>query len=308
MDRPVVIKGKIKRPFGMMDLLMLSATLIWGANYSLIKVALHGWTPMMMNAFRLFLAAASLIIFLKLTGRLRPIEKEDRLRLAIGSVIFLIYQFAYLYGVKGTLTWKASILNGTMPIFVAVFAFLIKDELPSLVVWLAVFFSFSGIIFLMANSIDFTRLGSSEHFLGDLLSLSAAVFWASYTIVMKPLLKKYSPITISSYPIILTAIAFFPFALSEIKIQNWDEISLITIAAAGASGILSIAYGNVIWYFSVKLGGNIRTSIYSNMIPVWAIIIALLFLNESISGMELLGFAFVLLGVGLSKFKIRIKQ
>lgn len=290
--------------FGPMDLLMLFCTLVWGVNYWFIKVALVGWTPMMMNTFRLFLAALSLIIFLKASGRLKKIERQHRRRLAIGTLIFSVYQLAYLFGVKGTLTWKAAILNGTMPIFVAIIAFIIKDEIPSVAVWLAVLLSFLGIVFLMSGNIELSDLISGEYFLGDLLSLTAAVCWALYTIAMKPLTKHYSPLLISTFPIVFSMIIFIPFTIAELPEQKWGDVTFIALVAATASGLLSIALGNVVWYQAVRLAGNIRTSVYSNLIPVWSIMLALLFLGEKMTILELAGAGMVLLGVGLSKFKI----
>ncbi len=295
-----------ERKVGIMDLLMLSCTLIWGANFSFIKVALRGWDPMVLNLFRLFVASSAMILFLKFSGELKRVDRADGLRLAAGTAVFLMYQFSYLFGIKETLTWKASILNGMMPIFVAIIAFIIKDEIPSLIVWAAVTFSFLGIVLLMWGNVDLSRIAESEHILGDALSLLAAVLWAAYTIIMKPLLKKYTPILISTYPIMLTTIAFIPLTIPYMKNQAWMNIGLLPFLAAAGSGLLSIAFGNVVWYYSVRMGGNIRTAIYSNLIPVWAIVIAIIFLGERMLPLEVAGAGLVIAGVALSKFKIRM--
>jgi len=289
---------------GKIDILMLFCTLIWGANYAAMKFMMNGIEALAMNAVRLMLSAIVMIIYLVITRKGKPIAKQDRLRFACGGLILLIYHFAYLFGIKGTLSWKASIMMGTMPIFVTLFAFFLKDEIASLVVWLGVILSFIGLLMLMKGQITWDSLLKSEYFLGDLISLGAAILWALFTLTMKPLLNKYSPTIVSTYPLIFVSFAFFPFAIPQLKNQDWSRIGLAEIVIVFMSGLLSIAIGSIVWYSSVKLAGNIRTSVYSNFTPVWAMLVSLFILMEKFGIFELIGSILVLAGVALSKFQI----
>jgi drug/metabolite transporter (DMT)-like permease len=292
--------------FGKIDILMIFCTLIWGANYAAMKFMMNGIEAMAMNAIRLMLSAIVMITYLVITQRGKPIAKPDRLRFACGGLILLIYHFAYLFGIKGTLSWKASIMMGTMPIFVTLFAFFMKDEIASFFVWMGVILSFIGLLMLMKGQITWDALIKSEYFLGDLISLGAAILWALFTLTMKPLLNKYSPIIVSTYPLIFVSFAFFPFAIPQLKNQNWSSIGLAEIVIVFMSGLLSIAIGSIVWYSSVKLAGNIRTSVYSNFTPVWAMLVSLFILMEKLGVFELIGSILVLAGVALSKFNIEM--
>lgn len=292
--------------FGKIDILMILCTIIWGANYAAMKFVMHDINAIAMNAVRLMLSAIVMIIYLIVAKRGEPIAKKDRLRFAMGGVILLAYHFGYLFGIKGTLSWKASIMMGTMPIFVTLFSFILKDEIASFIVWVGVIMSFGGLLMLMKGQITWDALVKSEYFLGDLISLGAAMLWAAFTLTMKPLLEKYSPFVVSTYPLIFVSFAFFLFSIPELKNESWGGIGIADIAIIFFSGLFSIAIGSIIWYASVKLAGNIRTSVYSNFTPVWAMLVSIFILMEKFGIFELLGSILVLAGVALSKFKIEM--
>jgi drug/metabolite transporter (DMT)-like permease len=292
--------------FGNIDILMILCTIIWGANYAAMKFVMHGINAMAMNAVRLILSALVMIIYLVIARRGEPIAKHDRLRFAFGGIILLVYHFAYLFGIKGTLSWKASIMMGTMPIFVTLFSFILKDEIASFIVWMGVIMSFIGLLMLMKGQISWDALVKSDYFLGDLISLGAAMLWAAFTLTMKPLLEKYSPFVVSTYPLIFVSFAFFFFSIPQLKSESWRGIGLAEMAIIFLSGLFSIAIGSIIWYSSVKLAGNIRTSVYSNFTPVWAMLVSLFILMEKLGIFELIGSILVMAGVALSKFKIEM--
>lgn len=296
----------INNRFGKIDLLMIFCTLIWGSNYAAMKFVMNGINEMAMNAVRLLLSSIVMILFLIISRQLKSIQKSDRIRFLLGSVILTVYHFAYLFGIKGTLSWKASIMMGTMPIFVTLIAFFLKDEIASFIVWIGVILSFIGLVILMKGQFTWDAFIKGEHFLGNAISLGAAILWASYTISMKPLLKKYSPTIVTAYPLFFVSIVFFPFALPQIKEQDWSGVGLTEIITVFLSGLFSIAIGSIVWYASVKLAGNIRTSVYSNFTPIWALLVSFLILKEKLGTFELIGCFLVLMGVALSKFRIEM--
>lgn len=295
-----------KNKFGKIDILMIFCTMIWGANYAAMKFVIDGINEMAMNSIRLLLSSIVMAVYILLTKQFIAIEKKDRLRFFIGSVILLAYHFSYLYGIKGTLSWKASIMMGTMPIFVTIISFYMKDEIASFIVWLGVILSFLGLIFLMKGHYSWDAFIKSEHFIGDIICLCAAILWAIYTIEMKPLLTKYSPTIITAYPLFFVALLFLPISIPHIREQNWSNIGLLKALIIFLSGLFSIAIGSIVWYASVKLAGNIRTSVYSNFTPVWAMLVSLFILKERLGALELTGSGLVLTGVALSKFKIEM--
>jgi drug/metabolite transporter (DMT)-like permease len=71
--------------------------------------------------------------------------------------------------------------------------------------------------------------------------------------------------------------------------QDWTAVRPVSWLALFFSGALAIALAYFIWYHSINQIGNTRTAVYSNFIPVVALVIAWLTLGESPSSLQLLG-------------------
>jgi drug/metabolite transporter (DMT)-like permease len=67
------------------------------------------------------------------------------------------------------------------------------------------------------------------------------------------------------------------------------------------AGVLSIAVAYVLWYRGVQLLGNSRTAVYSNLVPVAALVTAWLWLGETPTGKQLIGASVILAGLWLSR-------
>jgi len=67
------------------------------------------------------------------------------------------------------------------------------------------------------------------------------------------------------------------------------------------SALFALCVAYTIWYAAVREIGNARTSVYSNLVPVVALLTAVIFLHEPLSGRKLAGAAAVLIGVALTR-------
>ena len=84
---------------------------------------------------------------------------------------------------------------------------------------------------------------------------------------------------------------------------NWREISFGAWAGLVYSATFALCISYLIWYTAVQRIGSARTSIYSNMVPVVAMIVAAVWLRESISVMQIGGAASIIAGVALTKVR-----
>jgi len=71
------------------------------------------------------------------------------------------------------------------------------------------------------------------------------------------------------------------------------------------SAVLALNVAYLIWYTSVQRIGNIRTSAYSNLIPIVAIAVATVALGEAITARKLAGAGAILVGVGITRMATR---
>ena len=71
------------------------------------------------------------------------------------------------------------------------------------------------------------------------------------------------------------------------------------------SAVLALNVAYLIWYTSVQRIGNVRTSAYSNFIPLVAMSVAAVALGEPITASKLAGAAAILAGVVITRIAAR---
>ena len=151
--------------------------------------------------------------------------------------------------------------------------------------------------------IIWTRTGglsfSWQDLSGDLLTLAASFSWALYTLLAKPLLEQYSPITITAYSMAFGTILLLPLGLPELVNQPWRTISIQSWSALGFGAFIAGGIAYTLWYQGVKQLGVTRTIVYHYLMPFVAVVFAALFLHEQITLLQLAGGCSILAGVYL---------
>jgi drug/metabolite transporter (DMT)-like permease len=73
------------------------------------------------------------------------------------------------------------------------------------------------------------------------------------------------------------------------------------VGALVYSALFALCVAYTIWYVAVREIGSARTSVYSNLVPMVAMMTAVVFLDEPLSAGKLAGAAAVLVGVALTR-------
>ncbi|SVB78290.1 uncharacterized protein METZ01_LOCUS231144, partial [marine metagenome] len=86
------------------DLALFMMCVIWGVNFSVIKIALDEFEPLAFNALRFPLAAATLFVMLRLKGPIPLPKREHWVRIIVlGLLANVVYQFFFIFGIDLTL-------------------------------------------------------------------------------------------------------------------------------------------------------------------------------------------------------------
>jgi drug/metabolite transporter (DMT)-like permease len=183
----------------------------------------------------------------------------------------------------------------TIPIVTPVFAYFKLKERLSLMNFIGIFISFAGILLMI-----FKKDLSLEYSLIGILLLLVAVFaGAYYTIQLKPLSSKYSPITIIINMNIIGAIYFLPFFL-YFDYNNFIKVKVNTeLVTAMAELILFSSIMALIFFVKVveRIGPS-KTAAFTNFIPVVTVTAAWFLLpDETITVKMLIGIFVVTVGV-----------
>ncbi len=301
------LSGPRTRAWSSNDLLMLTAVLIWGINFTAVKLALREFTPLAFNGVRFSLATVAMSAILVWQARthhdadLLRLPRYDWLRIILLGILGnTLYQLLFITGMNHTTPANSSLLMATAPIWVAVIGYLLRIERISPVMWSGILLSFAGMIVLILGGEGQLRLGAST-LPGDAMLLGCAIVWALFTTLSKPFLGRYSPLKLTTWTMITGTAPLAVICLPAIMRQDWRTISAVGWGALLFSALLAVVVGYLVWYTSVQRVGNARTAIYSNVTPVFAIAIAWLLLGSTLTWLQGLGALVVLLGLALTR-------
>jgi drug/metabolite transporter (DMT)-like permease len=292
--------------FGITDLFMLLTTLIWAINFSFIKIALDEFSPLAFNGIRMAFASVILVLVLFITKQGFGVPRKDIWKLVVLGVIGnTVYQLLFIHGINLTTASNTSIIMAMTPASVALLSSLCKHENIHWAAWFGIALSFVG-FYLVITKQPGEFVFSWENLRGDMMIFCGNIVWALYTVFSKPLLSRITPLKWSSLTLAVGTVFYLPFCYPAFSRQDFGHISFKAWAMLAFSGMFALAVSYVIWYASVKRVGNSKTVIYGNIVPIFTIIFAAIFLAERIGLWQAVGGLIILAGVYLTRSGYRI--
>lgn len=283
------------------DLAILILVLIWGTNFSVVKLALREVSPLAFNALRFVLASLILAAFLRPSASTLKVERRDiPTFVGLGLLGNVLYQMLFIFGVDWTLAGNAALMLATVPIFVSLFSTMRRHETIGRTGWAGVLMSVSGIVLIVWGGTRGLQFGA-DTVRGDVTMLGAAVAWSAYTVGAAPLVQRYGPLRATAGTMWIGTVVLVLISTPALLAQEWSEVSVGAWAGVAFSGALSIALAYIIWYYGVRHLGSSRTAVYSNTVPIVALIVAWATLGETPTLIQLVGAAAIVGGVLLSK-------
>lgn len=289
------------KSFSSVDVLLVVMSFVWGLNFTIIKSALNFFQPLSFNALRFGLASILLLFFLKLMEKNLKIQRTDVKRFIILALIGnTLYQILFINGIFRTTAGNSSLILATTPIFVAMFNAYLGIEKVERRIWQSVIISFTGIALIVLGSgkpVSF----NAQTLQGDILILACTICWSAYTVLSKPLLKRYSPLKLVSLTVAMGTPPLIALAAPSMAAQKWKAIPLEAWLGLAYSACLAVAIGYAIWYTGVSRIGSAKTALYEYLITIIAIAASWILLGETMSSLQLMGAILVFIGLYLPR-------
>jgi drug/metabolite transporter (DMT)-like permease len=274
----------------------MALIIIWASNFSVVKFALRDLSPLAFNGLRFTIASLILWLTVQIGRRTTALERRHWPALiGLGILGNTIYQVLFIYGIDRTLAGNAALMLATTPIFTTLLSVVFRQEKIGAMTVAGVVISFVGIALVVWGGAATISFGSGT-VQGDLTTLAAAVAWSSYTVGSAPLVRRYGALPVTSVTMWIGAAALFLVSIPAFLAQDWSAVRPTAWLALLFSGAFAIALAYFIWYHSIRQIGNTRTAVYSNFIPVVALIIAWLALGETPTLIQLIGAVSILAG------------
>lgn len=278
------------------------AMFFWGMSYVWIKIAYQYIGPFSTVFLRLSL---SIIIMVAVTSISKIKIFPHKVDLKAFLLLAFFEPFAYFMGeslgMMRVSSSVASIMIGTIPLFIPIFAYYILKERVNKNIIIGLIISFLGILILIFKK-DFSFAASPS---GILLMLVAVIAGALYTIQLKKLSSKYHPATIIINMNIIGLVYFMPFFLY----YEWNDFVNVEPNFELIKAILQLvifaSLGALYLFISaVEKIGVTKTAMFTNLIPVITAIGAWIILPDEQLDLKLaIGIIVVVFGVFVGQRK-----
>ncbi len=277
----------------------LAAMLFWGLSFIWSSILLKYYPPVTIIFVRLIISSSFLFLLVFLLKKHEKIARSDYW-LFICSAFFnpFFYFLGENYGLKYTSSTIASVIIATIPVFSPITAYLTFREKLSWINIVGILVSFLGIVVMLITK----DLSLGVDIRGIFFLAGAVVASLFYSVFLRKLTMKYSPLTIISRQNLIGIILFLPFFLIfeahssfQVKINQEIMTSFLLLA------ILASSLSFVFYTKTIQLFGISKANIFSNLIPVFTAIFSFLLLSEYFSFQKIIGILIVIGGVFLSE-------
>ena len=274
--------------------------LIWGLNFSLIKIGLLELPPAAFNALRFPLASATLYVLLRLQGPIPLPRGRDRWTvLALGLVGNTIYQLLFITGMEYAHAGIASLLLSGTPVLTALLSAAAGHERVGTRVWLAVAATFGGMLLVVLGGPAVSAGGTPVW--ANFLMLGASAAWSIYTVGSHRLVERYGPMAFTAWTLWWGTVGVMAVAAASLARLDPTALSLRAWLTVGYSGIFSLGVAYSLWYYGVQHVGSTRTAVFNNLVPVVALAVAWVWLRDVPTLVQLAGAVVIIGGVSLSR-------
>jgi len=278
--------------------LALGTIVFWGSTFVASKILLEIVTPAQLMCSRFLIAYA---VLWALRPRWEKTTLKEELRIfSLGLLGCTLYFLGENNALNFTLAANVSIIVASAPILTAVLAHFFTGERIGKNTFLGFLLAFFGVALVVFNGAVVLKLNP----VGDLLSLSAALCWALYSVGITPLLNKMNPIALTRKMMLYGFLTTLPVALLQggefplsFMLTGKYLLSLLFLGVVG-SGVCYVTWNMAMSRIGIVLANNY---IYIN--PFVTLVTAAVFLGEPISLMGVAGAVLIIGGVAVSSKK-----
>jgi drug/metabolite transporter (DMT)-like permease len=263
------------------DVMLVGMAVVWGVNYSVVKLATRYFEPLVFNAIRVSLATAVLGAIAYSVRASAP-SRRDMLRLALLGVLgHGIYQVGFVEGIAHTSAGTAALIFAASPAFIGIVGRLLGTEHPGRRAWIGIALQLCGMAGVVIGSA--TRQpapGESTSLLGPAIILGAAIAWAFYSVLLKPYAERTHPIHLATFTLFGGVAVFALVATPGLLRLQPAALPPVAWGAVLYSGLGAMVIAYLFYYRGVRVLGPVKTAMFSNLQPIIALGVAYLVFGE----------------------------
>ena len=278
---------------------------IWGWSFLFIKVAVAGMTPSTVAGVRVGLGAAVLLGVVRARGLRLPRGRGWLRHFAVVALVGSAVPFTLLaWGEQHISSALSAVLNASTPLFAALFAGLLLGERLRPVQVGGLVLGFAGVAVAVGlgfedltglrgqNAMDGSALG------GELAAVLAGAGYGLAFVYTRRHLTTIPPVVAASGQLLAATVLLAPLAVVTSLRQGLSPTPT-RVAAIALLGVLGTGAAYVLSYRLIADVGPTRASLVTYLIPIVAVTVGVVFLDESFSFRLVLGGGLTIAGIAL---------
>ncbi len=276
--------------------------LIWGWSFLFIKVAVGGMTPTAVAGGRIVLGA--LVMRVILAARRESLPRQPLLwrHFFVMGLVHSALPFSLLaWGEERITSALTSVLNASTVLFAALLGALVLGERLRRSQLTGLALGFVGVA--VAAGIGTRDLAGSSVAGAAAAVGASACYGVGFTYARRNL-GHLAPLTAATGQLVAASLLIGPIAVIT-TLRHGIDPAPHRLAAVAVLGVVGTGLAYLLNYQSIAAVGSTRASVVTQLVPVVAVAVGVVFLREPFHLRLLVGGALTLLGIALLHEKIR---
>ncbi|MDP2745303.1 DMT family transporter [Pseudomonas sp.] len=284
---------------GIAVICLVIAMALWGSSFIALKLAFAELPPLWVIFGRMALGSLVFLLAWRWRGQMHYRAGDWKYLLGLAACEPCLYFLFEALALQHTSAAQAGMVTALLPLLVAVGAFIFLRERISRITLAGFLLALIGAVWLsLAGSAD---EHASNPILGNFYELLAMLCAMGYTLLLKHLSSRYSPFLLTAMVAFVGTIFFLPLALLSAPLPA--SVSSMGLGAVAYLGILVTVGAYGLYNFGVSRLPASQASGFTNLIPVFTLLFAILLLGESLNAVQMLAAGLVFAGVLLSQWR-----
>ncbi|WP_060788619.1 DMT family transporter [Geobacillus zalihae] len=284
----------MKRSF--IYVLLVGIMVAWGLNVTALKILVDHFAPVTLTALRIFTAGVVVLLFLWGSGQLRKVSWNEAKQIGVAALFSVVaHHFFLSVGLTRTTAANAGLILGLVPLVTSLLAMMFLRHRLTVFRLLGIASGFCGVVFVVANGDG----GLGHLSVGDVYVFLAVLAQAISFIMIKKATVEARVMTgwmlvFGSVWLFVLSLVLEPGGVSSLK-DGTPSLWMIFLASA----VVATALGHMFYNQAVQHLGPAESAVFINLNPLFSLLGAYWFLDETISLGQLAGFLFIVAGVVL---------
>jgi drug/metabolite transporter (DMT)-like permease len=280
---------------------LITSMALWGGTWVAGRVLAQSIHPMSAAFLRFLLASAMLVAMsCRADGRLPRLRRDQVMPvLFLGFTGVFVYSYFFFTGLQTIPAGRAALIVACIPVCISVISAIFYREKFGPLRITGALLSLVGVSVVIADGNPLALLSGGVS-RGDFMILGCVASWTAYSLGGRVAMKRLSPLTAVTWACIFGMLMLFIPALSGGLLGDIVKARPIDWLCLAFLGILATGLAYFWYYQAIAVIGASRSGIFINTVPVFAVVMGALILNEPVHLSLLTGGFMVVTGVYLT--------